>query len=135
MVDPYRIVFLAMLSDEAFFGGREWKFDLALGSSLYQEMEDIVTSQITLPELAYETESGERIAAEAVVEDLILQGARANREFGARERNWQQTLQDEGEPDSDNGGEIVGAYDPLAAMSFYCDRAQYVEAMWLEDLW
>jgi len=138
-IDPYRIVFLALLADEAFFESRDWKFDLALGSSFFRELEEIVDTQITLDELAYETESGERISGEAVLEDVILQGARRNREQWEQERNVQQTFLPERKEDVEaagaNDGSTPSPYDPFQALAFYEQSAQFVEPIWLHDFW
>ena len=142
-VDPYRIVFLAMLSDEAFFQDREWKFDLALGSNFFTELGEIVSSQITIEELGYQTEQGEGVSGEAVIEDVILQGANVNRERWERERAAQQTLpmdQDDegegspGEPD-DREEMVYMPYDPWQPMAMYAGSALFVEAMWLSAFW
>jgi hypothetical protein len=133
-IDPYRIVFLALLADEAFFESRDWKFDLALGSSFFRELEEIVDTQITADELAYETEDGEQISGDAVLEDVILQGAGHNRAHWEHERGIQQNLL----PEPESGGEDEApapAYDPFGQMAFYEQSAQYVEPIWLHDLW
>jgi hypothetical protein len=144
-IDPFRMVFQAMLADEAFFRERDWKFDLALGSALFRELEEVVGSQLALEDLAYETEEGERITGEAVLEDVILQGARKNREHLERERarhGWQPSLPqlaDGPAPGGGNGGASVGTleteYDPFHALAFYEASAQYVEPVWLKDFW
>ena len=150
-IDPYRVVFLAMLSDEAFFRERDWKFDLALGSTFFREMEEIVSSQITMGGLGYDTEEGERISGEDVLEDVILQGARWNRKFWARERErgGQQSLlaglpDAEPEPpapggDGGDGGKTPAPagqpYDPLRTMAFYESSATYAEPIWFADFW
>lgn len=72
-IDPYQVVFLAMLSDETFFENPDWKFDLAM-ESLFTEMENIVHSQISADELSYETEEG-FVSGEEVLEDVIAQGS------------------------------------------------------------
>jgi hypothetical protein len=144
-IDPYRIVFLAMLSDEAFFRERDWKFDLALGSSLFRELEEIIASQITIAELGYRTENDEEIFGDSVLEDVILQGARRNREHLERERALQPGFLPE--PDREvpaagaNGGsadkreEADESYDPFRALAFYESSALYVEPLWLADFW
>jgi hypothetical protein len=141
-IDPYRIVFLALLADEAFFESRDWKFDLALGSSFFRELEQIVATQITLAELAYETEEGERVSGEAVLEDVILQGARANRARWERERERQQSLLPESEdadgedaPSANGGARRTAPYDPFQALAFYEHSAQYAEPIWYAEFW
>ena len=140
-IDPYRIVFLAMLADEAFFSDREWKFDLALGSDFFTELEEIVSSQITVEELGYQSEEGESVAGESVIEDVIRQGAEINRERWERERAAQQTLpmdqEDEGGPEEAGDREelVYVAYDPYQLMAMYAGSALFVEAMWLSAFW
>lgn len=82
-IDPYRIVFLAMLSDEVFFENPDWKFDLAMGN-LFEEMESIVEEQITIEELAY-SDGDEFISGEDVIRDIIEQGDEINRENQEKE--------------------------------------------------
>ena len=71
-VDPYHMVFLAMLSDEHFFENHDWRFDLGMGN-LFEEMEKIVQDQISEDDLAYEDEEG-LISGHDVLQDVILQG-------------------------------------------------------------
>ncbi len=94
-VDPYRVVFLAMLSAEAFFENPEWRFDLAVGS-LFDELDATVQDQITVAELGYEDDEGE-VSGEDVIADIIEQGsALAKERFRARQDAEEQaTLPDE----------------------------------------
>ena len=94
-VDPYRVVFLAMLSAEAFFENPEWRFDLAVGS-LFDELDATVQDQITVAELGYEDDEGE-VSGEDVIADIIEQGsALAKERFRARQDGEEQaTLPDE----------------------------------------
>lgn len=137
-IDPFRVTFLAMLSDETFFEDREWKFDLALGSNFFAELDEIVGGQISVGDLAYETESGESISGESVIEDVILQGATLNREYWERERGTQESFLEEPFDNGDAAEAESGdgeAYDPWEAMEYYAASAQYVEPIWLEELW
>ena len=137
-IDPFRVVFLAMLSDETFFEDREWKFDLALGSNFFVELDEIVGSQISVGELGYETETGESIPGESVIEDVILQGGALNRENWERERGRQESFLEEpfdnGDAAEDESGDGE-AYDPWEAMEYYADSALFVEPIWIEPLW
>ncbi len=88
-VDPQRVVFLAMLSAEAFFENPEWRFDLAVGS-LFDELEATVQDQIAVEELGYEDDEGE-ISGEEVIADVIEQGsALAKERFQARQEAEEQ---------------------------------------------
>jgi len=148
-IDPYRMVFLAMLADGAFFDNPDWKYDLALDSNFFKELEDIVKSQITIEELGYVTEDGEEISGEKVIEDVILQGAKVNREryerekanMGQQELLAQQELQAQQTQaaESGQGGTTVvfyePYYDPYPTMALYAGTALFVEAVWLSTLW
>lgn len=82
-IDPYRIVFLAMMGEDGFSQNPDWKFDLAMGT-LFDQMEEIVQEQITIDELGYEDEEGNLINGKDVIEDVIEQGSAI-----AQERNRQ----------------------------------------------
>ena len=73
-IDPYRVVFLAMLSDESFFASPDWYFDLAMGT-LFDELESITKEQIRIDELGYEDEDGNEVMGEEVIADVIEQGS------------------------------------------------------------
>lgn len=144
-IDPFRMVFLAMLAEGQFFENPDWKFDLALGSTFFTELEGIVASQISVQELGYVAEDGARVSGEAVIEDVILQGSRLNQERMERERARQQTLLDEEEEReraaaAGNGeGEemewVMVPYDPWGPMGAYAGSALFVEALWLSAFW
>ena len=90
-VDPYRVVFLAMLSAEVFFENPEWRFDLAVGS-LFDELEATVQDQIAVEELGYEDDEGE-VSGEDVIADIIEQGSvLAKERFQARQEAEEQAV-------------------------------------------
>lgn len=141
-IDPYRMVFLGMLAEGRFFENPDWKFDIALGSSFFTELEEIVVSQISVDELGYVAEDGARVSGEAVIEDVILQGSTLNRERMERERSRQQSLLDDDQDDRPGGnGEedydewVMVPYDPWMPMAAYAGSALFVEALWLSALW
>lgn len=141
-IEPYRMVFLSMLADGSFFENADWKFDLVLGSSFFKELEEIVRSQISIDELGYEDEDGSVIPGESVLEDVILQGARVNRERMEHERSRQESLLDDEPPDEDGDGEeeyetVVAyvPYDPWGPAAAYMGSALFVEALWLSAYW
>ena len=78
-IDPFRVVFLAMLSEEKFFENPDWKFDLGLGT-LFDELEQIVQDQVGIEDLSYEDQE-EVVSGEDVMGDIIEQG-----KFVANER-------------------------------------------------
>ena len=71
-IDPYRVVFLAMLSAETFYENPDWKFDLSMGT-LFQEMKQIVLEQLHLDDLGYSDSEG-KVSGEEVIRDIIEQG-------------------------------------------------------------
>jgi len=72
-IDPYRVVFLAMLSDETFYENSDWKFDLSMGT-LFQEMKQIVQEQLHVEDLGYSDSVG-KVSGEEVIRDIIEQGS------------------------------------------------------------
>jgi hypothetical protein len=78
-MEPYRIVFLAMLADDAFFQNPDWKFDMGT-ETLFDEMESLTREQLGTEDLAYEDEDGNLVSGEDVLEDVIEQGSRIARE-------------------------------------------------------
>jgi len=71
-IDPFRVVFLAMMSEEGFCENPDWKFDLSLGT-LFNELEHIVQAQISINDLSYRDEEG-IVSGEDVLRDIIAQG-------------------------------------------------------------
>jgi len=140
-IDPYQMVFLAMLADAQFMENPDWKFDLALGSNFFKEMEEIVAAQLAVADLAYTDEDGNRVPGEAVIEDVILQGAQENRRRWERHRAQQALFDEEAARAGANGGEggeevqYQVVYDPWGPMGAYAGSALFVEALWLTALW
>ena len=142
-IDPYRMVFLALLAEERFFAHEDWKFDLALGSSFFREMEDIVATQIAVQDLGYVAEDGARVPGETVIEDVILQGAAINADSMERERNRQQTIPEEFDPEEDApqgpvGGNGTGEsliYDPWGPLQAYQGSPTFAEPIWHAPFW
>jgi hypothetical protein len=73
-IDPYLLVFIALLAEGRFFQERDWKADLAADSGLFTELQQIVTTQLTVADLAYTAEDGTEVSGEAVLDDVIAQG-------------------------------------------------------------
>jgi hypothetical protein len=83
-IDPYRVVFLAMLSDESFFVNPGWYFDLAMGT-LFDELESITKEQFRIEELGYEDEDENKVMGEEVIADVIEQGSQLAKERRERQ--------------------------------------------------
>ncbi len=138
-IDPYRMVFLAMLSDEAFFANPDWKFDLAMGT-LFEELDEIVNTQIMEDELGYEDEEGS-VSGHDVLEDVIQQGALINQERYQEQLTQEREAERQaGQPEQETvtiiqeGGYGYG-YDPMTMLGAYAASALFIEAIWHDPYW
>lgn len=95
-VDPYRMVFLAMLSEGAFLQGAGWQFELALGEDCFNLLEQTVRTQLNMEQLGYR-DGKEVISGEAVLVDVILQGAQENLRRLNAERKQREAAEAEAE--------------------------------------
>ena len=96
-IDPYRVVFLAMLSAETFYENPDWKFDLSMGT-LFQEMEQIALEQLHVDDLGY-SESEGKVSGEEVIRDIIEQGSELAAKRKSREQEIKGRKQAEKSPD------------------------------------
>ena len=96
-IDPYRVVFLAMLSAETFYENPDWKFDLSMGT-LFQEMKQIVLEQLHVDDLGYSDSEG-KVSGEEVIRDIIEQGSELVAKRKSREQEIKGRNQAEESPD------------------------------------
>ena len=96
-IDPYRVVFLAMLSAETFYENPDWKFDLSMGT-LFQEMKQIVLEQLHVDDLGYSDSEG-KVSGEEVIRDIIEQGSELVTKRKSREQEIKGRKQAEEIPD------------------------------------
>lgn len=96
-IDPYRVVFLAMLSAETFYENPDWKFDLSMGT-LFQEMKQIVLEQLHVDDLGYSDSEG-KVPGEEVIRDIIEQGSELVAKRKSREQEIKGRKQAEESPD------------------------------------
>ena len=96
-IDPYRVVFLAMLSAETFYENPDWKFDLSMGT-LFQEMKQIVLEQLHVDDLGY-SDSECKVSGEVVIRDIIEQGSELVAKRKSREQQIKGRKQAEESPD------------------------------------
>ena len=96
-IDPYRVVFLAILSAETFYENPDWKFDLSMGT-LFQEMEQIALEQLHVDDLSY-SESEGKVSGEEVIRDIIEQGSELAAKRKSREQEIKGRKQAEESPD------------------------------------
>ncbi len=96
-IDPYRVVFLAMLSAETFYENPDWKFDLSMGT-LFQEMEQLALEQLHVDDLGY-SESEGKVSGEEVIRDIIEQGSELAAKRKSRKQEIKGRKQAEESPD------------------------------------
>ena len=96
-IDPYRVVFLAMLSAETFYENPDWKLDLSMGT-LFQEMKQIVLEQLHVDDLGYSDSEG-KVPGEEVIRDIIEQGSELVAKRKSREQEIKGRKQAEESPD------------------------------------
>ena len=96
-IDPYRVVFLAMLSAETFYENPDWKFDLSMGT-LFQEMKQITLEQFHVDDLGYSDGEG-NVSGEEVIRDIIRQGSELISQRKSREQEIKGRKQAEESPD------------------------------------
>jgi len=136
-IDPYRLVFGGLLAEDYFFANADWKVDLALGSPFFAELEEIVRSQVAVEELGYSDDDGLWISGEAVIEDVIIQGALENQrryEVAARQAAlFPDEAVTEASAEADEGE--LPPYDPAAPLSAYANSPTFVEPLWLTPYW
>ena len=96
-IDPYRVVFLAMLSAETFYENPDWKFDLSMGT-LFQEMEQIALEQLHVDDLGYSDSEG-KVSGEEVIRDIIEQGSELAAKRKSRKQEIKVRKQAEESPD------------------------------------
>ena len=96
-IDPYRVVFLAMLSAETFYENPDWKFDLSMGT-LFQEMKQIVLEQLHVDDLGYSDSEG-KVSGEEVIRDIIEQGSELVAQRKSREQEIKGRKKAEESPD------------------------------------
>ena len=96
-IDPYRVVFLAMLSAETFYENPDWKFDLSMGT-LFQEMKQIVLEQLHVDDLGYSDSEGE-VSGEEVIRDIVEHGSQLVANKKSREQEIKGRKQVEESPD------------------------------------
>lgn len=89
-MNPADVVFLSYLKEGMFDTHKEgWQFDLLSGLT-WQTVEEIVDAALQIEDLAYTDEDGQYISGEAVIEDVVAQGAQLNARLHAEEEQLNQ---------------------------------------------
>ena len=106
-IDPYRVVFLALMSADKFYENPDWKFDLSLGT-LFDEMEQIVLDQLCVDDLSYKDEE-EQVSGDDVIRDIIEQGNSLAKERRREQQETEDKAQTEATPD-----------EQIITQTYYC---------------
>ena len=96
-IDPYRVVFLALMSADTFYENPDWKFDLSMGT-LFHEMKQIVLEQLHVDDLGYSDSEG-KVSGEEIIRDIIEQGSELVAKRKSRELEIKGRKQEEESPD------------------------------------
>ena len=84
-LNPVEIVFMSFLNEGRFGQTPEgWQFDLLLGS-VWDEILEVCNTALSVEDLSYEDDDGSEISGEAVIKDVIGQGAKLNMELKKKE--------------------------------------------------
>lgn len=137
-LDAAEIVFMNFINEGRFGTDKTgWQFDLLLGTA-WDEILNICNTAITVDEIGYEDEQG-KVSGEAVIKDVIRQGAELNIKLKKKEREledkYKEDIDDgEDEPEEDYAVEpvIIEEY-PVNYYYAYRDPF-YISPVWLA-LW
>ncbi len=89
-INPADFVFLSFLKEGRFDTERaNWQFDL-LSGLIWEQVEEIIDTAIQIEDLAYEADENEYITGEAVIEDVIRQGAKLSEKLYMEEEHLRQ---------------------------------------------
>jgi hypothetical protein len=84
-LNPVEIVFMSFLNEGRFgLTSEGWQFDLLLGS-VWDEILEVCSTALSVDDLGYKDDDGSEITGQAVIEDVISQGARLNMKLKKRE--------------------------------------------------
>ena len=99
-LNPIEIVFMSFINEGRFEEENEgWQFDLLLGST-WDEILDICDSALSVEDLAYKDEDGNKVSSSEVMEDLLRQGAELCMEL----RNQEELYGEDEDEDDETGG-------------------------------
>jgi DNA-binding PadR family transcriptional regulator len=84
-LNPVEIVFMSFLNEGRFgLTSEGWQFDLLLGT-VWDEILEVCNTALSIDDLGYEDDDGAEITGEAVIKDVISQGARLNMKLKKKE--------------------------------------------------
>lgn len=127
-LNPVEIVFMSFINEGRFDDSVDgWQFDLLLGST-WDEILEIVTTALKPEDLAYESDDGSFISAEAVMKDILRQGAELNLEIKQEE---EALAQEEEAREAQVEEEEVVEEIPDEVYYGYVHDPYYVSPVWL----
>lgn len=126
-INPVEIVFMSFLKEGQFGDrGEGWQFDLLLGT-IWDDILDVCKTAVTATDISYTDEDGSPIDGNAVLEDVIVQGAELNLELHKEEKKRiEQQRAEEKEYEDD-----IDEYEPeYEVYEHYC-QPMYISPVWL----
>jgi len=124
-INPADFVFLSFLKEGRFDTERpNWQFDL-LSGLIWEQVEEIVDSAIQVEDLSYETDEEEEISGEAVIEDVIRQGARLSEKLYLEEEHLRH---ENGEYPNDYYDDDQESYSVVTYQNYY--NPFFVSPLW-----
>lgn len=87
-IDPFDMVFLNLLREERIAANDNWEFDMALGKSLYDELENIINTAYTVKDLTDLEKSNDHgeIPGSDILKDVIVAGHELNQSRAMAQR-------------------------------------------------
>lgn len=87
-IDPFDMVFLNLLREQRIAASDNWEFDMALGKSLYGELENIINTAYTVKDLTdlEKTNDHGEIPGSDILKDVIVAGNQLNQSRAMAER-------------------------------------------------
>jgi len=132
-LDPTEIVFMSFVNEGRFNDTVDgWQFDLLLGTT-WDEIVEVVDSAIKPEDLEYEDDDGQLISSEAVMKDILLQGAELNLEIKQEE---EALAKEESEQEADEQEVVEEVIEEIPDEVYYgyVHDPYYVSPVWLAIL-
>ncbi len=126
-MNPTDIVFLSFLKEGQFeTDSPSWQFDL-LSGLIWKQIEEIIDMAIQIEDLAYQTDDKEVVSGEAVIGDVIHQGAQLNVRLHAEEERLKNENHEFPNDFSDTGS---NNYEVTNYEDYYNPR--YISPIWFK---
>ncbi len=131
-LNPVETVFMSFLNEQRFGQTSEgWQFDLLLGS-VWDEILEICNTALNVDDLGYEDDDGSEITGEAVIKDVMSQGARLNMKLKKREAELHG---DRDESSADASGELEESQKVRVEDNGYEVYEYYYDPYYISPCW